>query len=81
MNGKYSIWIRWSEEDGVFVAYLPEFKCTGGHGATYDEALRSAKECLETLTHPVSLAEHTPAAIDHHDDIEIKINETAHVPS
>lgn len=50
MNSHYSIIIEWSDEDHCFVVSLPEWgKFCHTHGATYEEALRSAKEVLEML--------------------------------
>lgn len=50
---KYTITIKWSEEDNCFVVYLPEFECLVSqpvtHGNTYAEALKSAEELLEIL--------------------------------
>jgi predicted RNase H-like HicB family nuclease len=47
---KYSILIQWSEEDGVFIASLPEWGAYAKtHGETYELALQNAKEVLEDL--------------------------------
>ena len=45
---KYTVIIQWSEEDGVYVASLPEW---GGktHGDTYEDAAKNAREVLEGL--------------------------------
>jgi len=48
----YSMLIRWSEDDQVFLVSFPEL--TGAnlpqtHGATYDEAARNGQEALEGL--------------------------------
>jgi predicted RNase H-like HicB family nuclease len=51
----YSMLIRWSEEDRVYLVTLPEWKGHLGnweaatHGATYDEAARMGREVLEML--------------------------------
>jgi len=60
MKPKYSMLIRWSEEDRVYIVDLPEFGCTGGHGDTYEEAARSGQEVLDTLTAPENLADYEP---------------------
>lgn len=49
---KYTIVIKWSEEDQCYVVLLPEFTnvmqpCT--HGDTYEEAVKNAEEVLEML--------------------------------
>jgi predicted RNase H-like HicB family nuclease len=49
---KYTIVIKWSEEDNCYVVLLPEFTnvmqpCT--HGDTYEEAVKNAEEVLEML--------------------------------
>ncbi|GAX41175.1 hypothetical protein NIES4075_21440 [Tolypothrix sp. NIES-4075] len=49
---KYTIVIKWSEEDECYVVLLPEFTnvmqpCT--HGDTYEEAVKNAQELLEML--------------------------------
>lgn len=49
---KYEIIIYWSEEDGAFVAEVPELAGCMADGATYQEALANAEiiidEWLET---------------------------------
>ncbi len=49
---KYEIIIYWSEEDGVFIAEVPELAGCLADGATYQEALANAEiiigEWLET---------------------------------
>jgi predicted RNase H-like HicB family nuclease len=49
---KYEIIIYWSEEDGAFVAEVPELPGCMADGATYEEALASvnlvAQEWVET---------------------------------
>ena len=39
MNNKYEIIIYWSNEDGVFIAEVPELSGCMADGATYQEAL------------------------------------------
>ena len=49
---KYEIIIYWSEEDGAFIAEVPELAGCMADGATYQEALANAEiiigEWLET---------------------------------
>jgi predicted RNase H-like HicB family nuclease len=50
MKYQYSILIQWSEEDGKYIASLPEFgSYAHTHGATYEEALKNGQEVLELL--------------------------------
>ncbi|MGH7170053.1 MAG: type II toxin-antitoxin system HicB family antitoxin [Gemmataceae bacterium] len=50
MSDRYSMVIRWSEEDLVFVVSLPEFgDYAQTHGCTYEEAARNGCEVLELL--------------------------------
>ena len=50
MTNRYSMVIRWSEEDQVFVVSLPEFgNYAQTHGNTYEEAVQSGREVLELL--------------------------------
>ena len=43
---KYEIIIYWSEEDGAFVAEVPELPGCAAHGATQEAALVSAQEAI-----------------------------------
>lgn len=46
----FSMVIRWSDEDRLYIAHLPEFgEGALTHGATYEEAARNGKEVLELL--------------------------------
>lgn len=53
MNSLYSMVIQWSDEDGCFVVFLPEFAelvmqpCTDGH--TYEAAARQGEEAISSL--------------------------------
>jgi len=52
MKYPYSMLIRWSEEDQIFLIFFPELTgsdraCT--HGDTYEEAARKGQEVLELL--------------------------------
>ena len=44
---KYEIIIFWSEEDGLFVADVPELPGCMAHGATYEKALKSARQAAK----------------------------------
>ena len=46
----YSMYIRWSEEDQCYIAWLPEFgdHCKT-HGETYEEAARNGRDILEMM--------------------------------
>jgi predicted RNase H-like HicB family nuclease len=47
---KYSLIIRWSDEDQCYIAWIPEFGIgTKTHGATYEEAARAGQEVIELL--------------------------------
>lgn len=52
MDNKYEIIMYWSEEDGVFIAEVPELAGCMADGATYQEALSNVAviidEWLET---------------------------------
>lgn len=43
---KYEIIIYWSEEDGAFVAEVPELPGCAAHGSTQEAALISAQEAI-----------------------------------
>jgi antitoxin HicB len=55
MKQKYSVLIRWSEDDQLYIASLPEFGpgCST-HGSTYAIAAKNAAEVLEMLTDPAN---------------------------
>ncbi len=44
---KYEIIIYWSDEDGVFVAEVPELPGCAAHGKSQEEALRNAKDAIQ----------------------------------
>jgi len=44
---KYEVVIYWSEDDGVFVAEVPELRGCTAHGATPAAALDSAQEAID----------------------------------
>ena len=43
---KYEVIIYWSEEDGAFVAEVPELPGCAAHGPTQEAALASAQEAI-----------------------------------
>lgn len=43
---KYEVIIYWSEEDGVFVAEVPELPGCAAHGSTQKAALASAQAAI-----------------------------------
>jgi predicted RNase H-like HicB family nuclease len=43
---KYEVIIYWSEEDGVFVAEVPELPGCAAHGPTQESALGSALDAV-----------------------------------
>ncbi|MDP6523192.1 MAG: type II toxin-antitoxin system HicB family antitoxin [Kiritimatiellia bacterium] len=47
MGSKYEIIIFWSEEDGAFVAEVPELPGCMADGKTYQEALSSAEQIIQ----------------------------------
>ena len=51
---KYEIIVYWSEEDGAFIAEVPELPGCMADGATYEEAIKNAQvvisEWIETAT-------------------------------
>ena len=46
----YSMVIRWSDEDRLYIVHLREFgEGAKTHGATYEEAAKNGREVLEML--------------------------------
>lgn len=43
---KYEVIIYWSDEDGAFVAEVPELPGCAAHGASQEAALASAQEAI-----------------------------------
>ncbi len=43
----YEILIYWSDDDGIFVAEVPELPGCTAHGATHEAALASVKEAMQ----------------------------------
>lgn len=46
MDHRYEVIIFWSAEDQAFVADVPELPGCMAHGATHEEALRSANDAI-----------------------------------
>lgn len=46
-NDNYEIVIYWSDEDGVFVAEVPELPGCAAHGDSREEALRQAQQAID----------------------------------
>lgn len=46
LEDRYEIDIAYSEEDGAFVARIPDMPFAGGHGETQEEALAMAKAAI-----------------------------------
>lgn len=44
---KYETIIFWSEEDGVFLAEVPELLGCKAHGDSYEKALANVKEAIQ----------------------------------
>jgi predicted RNase H-like HicB family nuclease len=44
---KYEVIIYWSDEDGAFVAEVPELPGCAAHGETQEAALASAQEAIK----------------------------------
>jgi antitoxin HicB len=53
MTSRYSITIEWSDEDGTYVVFLPEWQDRVYQpvtdGANYEEAARKGQQVLDTL--------------------------------
>ncbi len=47
MASKYEIIIFWSDEDGAFVAEVPELPGCMADGQTYQEALSNAEQVIQ----------------------------------
>ena len=44
---KYEIILYWSEEDGVFVAEVPELPGCSAHGDTQESALKNVSDAIQ----------------------------------
>lgn len=53
MKPRYSMVIRWSDEDNLYLVHLPEFANRSQrfvtHGKTYEEAARHGQEVIESF--------------------------------
>ena len=47
-NLRYSLWIRWSEEDQLYIVEVPELSGCKTHGKTYGEAVIQAQDAIDT---------------------------------
>jgi predicted RNase H-like HicB family nuclease len=47
MTHKYEIIIYWSNEDGAYVAEVPELPGCMAHGETHESALANANEAIQ----------------------------------
>jgi predicted RNase H-like HicB family nuclease len=43
---RYEIIIYWSDEDGMYVAEVPELPGCSAHGESYESALSNAKDAI-----------------------------------
>ena len=53
MKLRYSVLIRWSDQDNAYLVSLPELYGEGRcatHGDTYEDALKNGLEVMELLT-------------------------------
>ncbi len=44
---KYHVEVFWSEEDGGYIANVPDLKYCSAFGETYDEALREVRVAMD----------------------------------
>jgi predicted RNase H-like HicB family nuclease len=44
---RYEVIIYWSDEDGAFVAEVPELAGCSAHGTDYESALANAREAID----------------------------------
>ena len=49
MSLRYSMLIRWSDVDKVYIATLPEFEGANTHGETYEKAAREGRLLIESF--------------------------------
>jgi predicted RNase H-like HicB family nuclease len=45
---RYSMLIRWSEEDQAYLVTVPELSGCITHGNTYEEAVKQGQDAIET---------------------------------
>ncbi len=48
---RYSMRIRWSDEDRVYIVEVPELPGCKTHGRTYAEAVTQAQDAIEAWIH------------------------------
>ena len=71
MKLRYSLLIRWSDEDNTYPVSLPELYGEGRyatHGKTYEEALKNGLEVMELLTETLTEEGHAlpePSKVRH----------------
>lgn len=46
-SSKYEIILYWSEEDGAFIAEVPELPGCAADGKTYEEALKNVESIID----------------------------------
>jgi predicted RNase H-like HicB family nuclease len=56
---RYSMIIRWSDEDQAYLVTVPELPGCITHGATYEEAVQQGQDAIETWIDG-ALAVHLP---------------------
>lgn len=57
MQNRYSLIIRWSDEDQCFIAWVPELGSgVKTHGDSYEEAARRGQEVIESFLQPQSIS-------------------------
>jgi predicted RNase H-like HicB family nuclease len=47
-DSPYNVSLYWSEEDGVYVAEVPELPGCATHGSTSEEAMGNARDAIES---------------------------------
>jgi len=47
MSTKYEIIIFWNEDDGVFIAEVPELPGCSAHGASHEMALKNVEDAIQ----------------------------------
>ena len=60
MKPKFSMLIRWSNDDDCYVVYVPELDISCGHGDTYEQAAAHAQEALEGYVEGTPVGEKLP---------------------
>ena len=47
----YSMIIKWSDEDSLFIVQIPEFEGAVTHGKTYEKAVKMGIDLIETFVY------------------------------